>query len=56
MNIGIQRQAKKLLTVWNMNKYQYYFVNYINYEAFGRDLRMDLYSTFTDYGWVEKVG
>ena len=30
--------------------------NYIDYEAFGRDLRMDLYGTFTDYGWVEKVG
>ena len=23
MNIGIQRQAKKLLTVWNMSKYQF---------------------------------
>ncbi len=33
-----------------------YLENYIDYEAFGRDLRMDLYGTFTYYGWVEKVG
>lgn len=33
-----------------------YLENYIDYEAFGRDLRMDLYGAFTDWGWVEKVG
>lgn len=33
-----------------------YLVNYIDYEAFGRDLRIDLYGAFTDRGWVEKVG
>lgn len=33
-----------------------YLVNYIDYEAFGRDLRMDLYGAFTDWGWVERVG
>lgn len=31
-----------------------YLVNYIDYEAFGRDLRMDLYGAFTDWGWVER--
>ena len=33
-----------------------YLENYIDYEAFGRDLRMDLYGAFTDWGWVERVG
>jgi antirestriction protein len=28
--------------------------NYINYEAFGRDVRLEADGGFTSYGWVEK--
>ena len=27
--------------------------NYIDYEGFGRDVRLESDGTFTDYGWIE---
>lgn len=30
--------------------------NYIDYEAFGRDVRFECDGDFTDYGWIEYVG
>lgn len=30
--------------------------NYINYEAFGRDVRLESNGGFTSYGWVEYAG
>lgn len=30
--------------------------NYIDYEAFGRDIRLETDSGFSNYGWIEYVG
>lgn len=32
-----------------------YIQNYIDYEAFGSDLRMNAYGAHTKYGWIEKL-
>lgn len=32
-----------------------YFKNYIDYEAFGSDLRMNAYGAHTKYGWIERL-
>lgn len=32
-----------------------YIQNYIDYEGFGSDLRMDAYGEHTKYGWIERL-
>lgn len=32
-----------------------YIQNYIDYEAFGSDLRMNAYGAHTEYGWIERL-
>ena len=33
-----------------------YLENYIDYEAYGRDVALDEYGQFTDYGYVRDTG
>lgn len=32
-----------------------YIQNYIDYEAFGSDLRINAYGAHTEYGWIERL-
>lgn len=33
-----------------------YLANYIDYESFGRDIRIESSGGFTEYGWIEYIG
>ena len=40
---------------YNIENMDSFIINYFDYKKFGRDIRLNSYGKFTDYGWVERI-